>query len=269
MDRPRRPGRTSTTIAGRFQCWPLTLIRLEQGGLRRHRGNRDAELGPVRRCCRQHRRHRPGRRRPHRVYETDTGKLFYDGNGSAAGEARRRPFMQSPQAWRLRPTPITSTSSSCELSIGCPSGLRPRKLMLSRRQRILGESRMDIHKNARLTPRGRERMANMILGGQTPQAASQAAGVCPRTVPQMGRDRFEHEGLAGCRIAARDPSGCAGRRRPSVDRAHRERCAASADRARRSPPTVGVSPATVSRVLKRLGLKQAERPGTRRAAPPI
>ena len=46
---------------------------------------------------------------------------------------------------------------------------------------------MDIHKNARLTPHGRERLVKMMLGGQTPQAASEAAGVCPRTVAQMAR----------------------------------------------------------------------------------
>ncbi|SEP29747.1 leucine-zipper of insertion element IS481, partial [Rhodospirillales bacterium URHD0017] len=55
---------------------------------------------------------------------------------------------------------------------------------------------MDIHKNARLTPHGRERLAKMILGGQTPQSASEAAGVCPRT-GRKWRDRFEQEGLAG------------------------------------------------------------------------
>ena len=41
---------------------------------------------------------------------------------------------------------------------------------------------MDIHKNARLTPLGRERLVKMVLGGQTPQAVSAAVGVCPRTV---------------------------------------------------------------------------------------
>ena len=55
---------------------------------------------------------------------------------------------------------------------------------------------MDIHENARLTPFGRERLAKMILGGQTPEAASEAAGVCPRT-GRKWRDRFEQEGLAG------------------------------------------------------------------------
>lgn len=48
--------------------------------------------------------------------------------------------------------------------------------MLSRRQRSLGEPK-DIHKNARITPRGRERLAKMILDEQTPQAAIEAAGV--------------------------------------------------------------------------------------------
>jgi hypothetical protein len=34
---------------------------------------------------------------------------------------------------------------------------------------------MDIHKNARLTPFGRERLVKMVLGGQTPQAAARKA----------------------------------------------------------------------------------------------
>ena len=41
---------------------------------------------------------------------------------------------------------------------------------------------MNIHKNARLTPHGRERIVRQVLGGQTSQAVAQAAGVCPRTV---------------------------------------------------------------------------------------
>ncbi len=35
---------------------------------------------------------------------------------------------------------------------------------------------MDIHKNARLTPLGRERMVKLVLGGQTPKAVSEAVG---------------------------------------------------------------------------------------------
>lgn len=41
---------------------------------------------------------------------------------------------------------------------------------------------MNMHKNARLTPRGRERIAQQIASGQTPKAVAEAAGVCPRTV---------------------------------------------------------------------------------------
>jgi hypothetical protein len=33
---------------------------------------------------------------------------------------------------------------------------------------------MDIHKNARLTPLGREHMVSLVLGGQTPKAVSKA-----------------------------------------------------------------------------------------------
>jgi hypothetical protein len=33
---------------------------------------------------------------------------------------------------------------------------------------------MNIHKNARLTPRGRERIVKEVLSGQTPEAAARA-----------------------------------------------------------------------------------------------
>ena len=38
-----------------------------------------------------------------------------------------------------------------------------------------------VHKNARLTPRGRERIVLQVESGQTPEGAAQAVGVCPRT----------------------------------------------------------------------------------------
>src|SRR5215204_3387848 len=56
---------------------------------------------------------------------------------------------------------------------------------------------MNIHHNARLTPLGRERMVRAVLeGGQTPQAAARAAGVCPRTARKWVA-RFKAEGRAG------------------------------------------------------------------------
>jgi transposase InsO family protein len=113
---------------------------------------------------------------------------------------------------------------------------------------------MDIHKNARLTPHGRERLAKMILSGQTPQAASEAAGVCPRTAAKW-RDRFEQEGLAGLQDRSSRPHRL---RKPTppqvierIESLRRQRRPGKEIAA-----TVGVSPATVSRVLKRLGLNK-------------
>jgi DNA-directed RNA polymerase specialized sigma24 family protein len=55
---------------------------------------------------------------------------------------------------------------------------------------------MNIHKNARLTPIGRERLVQQVESGQTPQAAAKAAGVCLRTVRKW-LARFRAEGRAG------------------------------------------------------------------------
>ena len=40
---------------------------------------------------------------------------------------------------------------------------------------------MNMHKNAKLTPLGRERMVKMMLDGHTPAKAAAVAGVCPGT----------------------------------------------------------------------------------------
>ena len=55
---------------------------------------------------------------------------------------------------------------------------------------------MNIHKNARLTPLGRERVVPKVLSGQTPEAAASTAGVCPRTVRKWVA-RFKEQGVAG------------------------------------------------------------------------
>jgi transposase-like protein len=44
------------------------------------------------------------------------------------------------------------------------------------------ENRMNVHENARLTPRGRERIVRQVESGLTPEAVAETAGVCPRTV---------------------------------------------------------------------------------------
>jgi len=113
---------------------------------------------------------------------------------------------------------------------------------------------MDIHKNARLTPLGREHMVSLLLGGQTPKAVSKAVGVCPRTVRKWV-GRYQAEGLVGLQD-----------RRSRPHRLHRPTVQAVVDRIealRRQRLTgqaiaaeTGVSPATVSRILKRLGLNR-------------
>ena len=113
---------------------------------------------------------------------------------------------------------------------------------------------MDIHKNARLTPHGRERLAKMVLSVQTPQAASEAAGVCPRTGRKWA-ERFEQEGLAGLQDRSSRPHRLRQPTAPEVieriESLRRQRLTGQEIAA-----TVGVSAATVSRVLKRLGLSK-------------
>ena len=53
-----------------------------------------------------------------------------------------------------------------------------------------------MHKNARLTPRGREWLAELIASGQTPKAVSEAVAICPRTVRKWF-ERYRREGVAG------------------------------------------------------------------------
>jgi len=113
---------------------------------------------------------------------------------------------------------------------------------------------MDIHKNARLTPHGRERLARMIGSGQTPQAASEAVGVCPRT-GRKWRARFEQEGQAGLQDRSSRPHRLRQPTPPEVieriESLRRQRMPGNEIAA-----TVGVSASTVSRVLKRLGLSK-------------
>lgn len=111
---------------------------------------------------------------------------------------------------------------------------------------------MNIHKNARLTPLGRKRMVRRILAGQTPEAAGSAAGVCPATARKWLR-RFLAEGVNGLADRSSRPNR---RREPTpaetADRIaglRRERWTG-----KRIAAEVGVSPSTVSRVLRRRGL---------------
>jgi len=113
---------------------------------------------------------------------------------------------------------------------------------------------MDIHKNARLTPLGRERMVKLVLGGQTPQAVSEAVGVCPRTVRKWVA-RYREEGPPGLQDRSSRPKRL---HQPTpqavveqIEALRRQRLTGKA-----IATATGVSSATVSRVLRRLGLNR-------------
>lgn len=113
---------------------------------------------------------------------------------------------------------------------------------------------MNVHKNARTTPRGREWIVSQAASGQTPQAVAGAVGVCPRTVRKWIK-RHAQEGVGGLTDRSSRPHRLyRPTPRPVVERIEalrRQRLTGKAIAAE-----VGVSPATVSRVLKRLGLNK-------------
>src|SRR6476620_4143181 len=113
---------------------------------------------------------------------------------------------------------------------------------------------MNMHKNARLTPRGRERIVRQVESGQTTEAVAEAAGVCPRTVRKWV-DRYRRAGLAGLQDRSSRPHRL---HRPTprtvveeIERLRRQRRTG-----KQIAAETGVSPATVSRVLRRLGLNK-------------
>jgi transposase InsO family protein len=113
---------------------------------------------------------------------------------------------------------------------------------------------MNIHKNARLTPIGREHLVKAVESGQMPEAAARAAGVCPRTARKWV-ERYRSEGLAGLADRSSRPH-----------RLHRPTALHTAEKVeelrrrrwtgKQIAAEVGVSPATVSRILRRLGLNR-------------
>jgi transposase InsO family protein len=118
----------------------------------------------------------------------------------------------------------------------------------------IAEDRMNVHKNARLTPIGRERIVQQVRSGQTPQAVSSAVGVCPRTVRKWV-ERFRREGLAGLQDRSSRPH--------RVHRPTPQAVVEQVEALRRQRHTgkqiaaeLGISPATVSRILRRLGLNR-------------
>jgi transposase InsO family protein len=113
---------------------------------------------------------------------------------------------------------------------------------------------MNMHKNARLTPRGRERIARQVLSGQTPKAVGEAAGVCPRTVRKWV-ERYAREGLAGLRDRSSRPHRLY-RPTPPVIVTQVEALRRLRRTGQQIAAELHLSSATVSRILKRLGLNK-------------
>ena len=114
---------------------------------------------------------------------------------------------------------------------------------------------MDIHKNARLTWHSRAELVRRVVDeGQTPKAVATAFGVCPKTVGKWVK-RSQAEGLDGLRDRSSRPHRL---REPTPDAKVRRIKALRRERktGRQIAVEVGVSGATVSRVLRRLGLNK-------------
>jgi transposase InsO family protein len=114
---------------------------------------------------------------------------------------------------------------------------------------------MNIHKNARLTAKGREQMVRSVLeGGLSKAAAARQYNTTPKTVSKWVA-RFVAEGTEGLKDRSSRPTSSP-RQTPSAT------CVAvEALRRQRYPgkqiaAELGLSPATVSRVLRRLGLNK-------------
>jgi transposase InsO family protein len=114
---------------------------------------------------------------------------------------------------------------------------------------------MDTHKNAPLTPKGREAMVRSVIeGGLSKAAAAQQFNTTAKTVAKWV-DRFSAEGADGLRDRSSRPHSLPSQTPPAtctaVEALRRQRHTGDQIAAE-----VGISAATVSRILRRLGLNR-------------
>jgi transposase InsO family protein len=114
---------------------------------------------------------------------------------------------------------------------------------------------MDVHKNAPLTPKGREAMVRGVMeGGLSKAAAARQFNITPKIVAKWV-ERFRAEGVDGLRDRSSRPLSLPSQTAPAtcavVEALRRQR-----HTGKQIAAEVGVSPATVSRILRRLGLNR-------------
>jgi len=114
---------------------------------------------------------------------------------------------------------------------------------------------MDTHKNAPLTPKGREAMVRSVIeGGLTKSTAAVQFNVSAKTVAKWVK-RFGAEGVDGLRDRSSRPLSLPGQIPPAtcavVEALRRQR-----HTGKQIAIEVGISSATVSRILRRLGLNR-------------
>src|SRR5215468_1365280 len=117
------------------------------------------------------------------------------------------------------------------------------------------ENRMDTHKNAPLTPKGREAMVRSVVEeGLSEAAAARRFNVTPKTVAKWVK-RFRAEGVDGLRDRSSRPHSLPGQT-PAATCATVEALRRQRFTGKEIAAQVGISPATVSRILHRLGLNR-------------
>ena len=114
---------------------------------------------------------------------------------------------------------------------------------------------MNSHKNATLTPKGREAMVRSVLeGGLSKADAAYQFNTTPKTVAKWV-ERFRTEGVEGLQDRSSRPLSLPSQT-PAATCAIVEALRRQRHTGKQVAAEVGISPATVSRVLRRLGLNR-------------
>ena len=113
---------------------------------------------------------------------------------------------------------------------------------------------MNVHQNARLTPLGRERLVRMIECGMSFSGAGAACGCSAKTAAKWWR-RYEQEGSQGLQDRSSRPHSL---RNPTPDDLAEQIISLRRRRLTGAhiAASTGVSPTTVSRVLRRAGFSR-------------